>query len=239
MLASLCLGLAACASTPNQPPSLPHSQLGGADYDHVSRAVGVVLDRQLAPDNGAPRTLANIAQGTPPPWLGKNAQSGLWIGDLLGIHLEIDVGCSPACGPGVDGAHATFDIAGTLNLLIWQGTFDVTAETSITGLSTPVYSFDAGAKITLGSSFNAFGVTYSSQFAIDASSDLTGSTLTMVPISGRGTLALTYDRTRSDTGQVERWDFDVDASIAGTIASFTIDGIGYQIDLSTGIITRV
>jgi hypothetical protein len=232
--------LAACADpAPSEPPT-------EQDYDEVSRAMSTVLSRQLSPTDGMTRTSGEIALGRPPLWLGP-ANGGLWIGQLLGLHFELDVGCQDAaggrvvCGPTAHSSGASIDVGGQLSLLGWTGSFDVSADGHLTGLHTPLVTAEAGARFELASQFVEWfrPVTHEAHFSITLSSSLQIEAATAIAIAGGAHFEIDYERTRSDTGEVAHHEFVVDVSIANGFATYTLGGVTYRVDLRTGRIEEV
>lgn len=235
--------MAAAACTATEPPPEPPTE---QDYDEVSRAMAVVLERQMSPTNGLTRTSGEIALGRAPAWLGQ-ASGGLWIGNLLGLHFALDVGCDDAsgapvaCGPAAHASGASIEVGGQLSLLGWTGSFDVSAASRLSGLRASIVTAEASAEIELGSRFVEWfrPVTHEARFSISASSSLEVEAATAIAVAGRARFAIEYQRTRSDTGEVAHHEFAVDASIAGGFATYTLGGVTYRIDLRTGRIEEI
>jgi hypothetical protein len=216
------------------------------DHHEISRAMAVVLERQLSPTNGMARTSGEIALGRAPAWLGQ-ASGGLWLGELLGLHFALAVGCEDAgggrvaCGPGADAAGASIEVGGQLSLLGWTGSFDVSAEGRLSGLRAPVVTAELGAQLELGSRFVEWfrPVTHDARFSISASSRVDVDRATAIALAGGARFAIEYERTRSDTGEVARHALVIEVSIAAGFATFTLGHVTYRIDLRTGRIEEI
>lgn len=245
LLASLA-PLAACAGD-DDPPAQGAEDLGEQDKEEVARSVGAALSRSFSSDDGLAVTSIDVAGGAPPAWLSE-AEVGVYVGQLLGLTVDVDVACTDAggaamdvCGPSAAEAAIDASIEGELSLFGWTGSVGLSVGWQLSGLQEDEIRVEGSAAIELGSEFEDWfqPVTHTATFTISAEVAATVRRSDSLITSGSVELAIEYLRERSDEGTVASFEFTVDAVLEDGQASVTIGGLGFRIDLATGAATRM
>lgn len=238
--------LAACSGDVEAPPQ-DAEELGEQDKEEVARSVGAALSRSFSSEDGLAVTSIDVAAGAPPAWLSE-AEVGVYVGTLLGLTVDVDVACTDAdgaamdvCGPSAAEAAITANVEGELSLLGWTGSAGISIGWQLSGLQEEEVSVEGTAAIELGSEFEDWfqPVTHTATFTISAELAATVRRSDAVITSGSAELAIDYLRERSDEGAVAHFELTVDATLEDGVASLTIGGLGFRIDLSTGAATRM
>jgi hypothetical protein len=236
-------GLLPACAVEDHPPALGAEELSRADQDEVAAALAVTLHRELDATDGLVSTASRISLGELPPWL-RSSELGVHVGTLLGLDVEIEVACYDAggssmpCGPGAAAGEVLAEIDGHLALLIWTGSFGVTTSARIDGLQQDELRVATSAEIELGSQLN-FGVTHETSFSISAGGEVTVRKSDHLPIAGSAEFSISMMQSRSDVGEVGRWEFVVEAVISDGQATVRIGSATFRIDLLTGTAVRM
>lgn len=237
--------LAACSGD-DDPPAQGAEELGEQDKEEVARSVGAALGRSFSSEDGLAIASIDVASGVPPVWL-TEAEVGVYVGTLLGLTVDVDVACADAGGAAMDvcdasAAEASIDasVEGELSLLGWTGSLGLSIGWQLTGLQEAEVQVDGSASIELGSEFEDWfqPVVHTATFTISAEMAATVRRSDAAVVAGQVELSIDYERERSDEGTVAHFEFTVDASLEDGVASLTIGGLGFRIDLATGEATR-
>ncbi len=238
--------LAACSGDDDPPPQ-GAEELGEQDKEEVARSVGAALSRSFSSEDGLATTSIDVAAGVPPAWLSE-AEVGVYVGQLLGLTVDVDVACTDAggaamdvCGASTADAAITGNIEGELSLFGWTGSLGISIGWQLSGLPEDEVRVEGSAAIELGSEFEDWfqPVTHTATFTIGAEVRATVRRSDAVITSGSVELLIEYLRERSDEGAVAHFEFTVDASLEDGAASVTIGGLRFRIDLATGAATRM
>lgn len=238
--------LAACSGDVEAPPQ-DAEELGEQDKEEVARSVGAALSRSFSSEDGLAVTSIDVAAGVPPAWLSE-AEVGVYVGQLFGLTVDLDVACADAdgaamdvCGPSAAEAAITANIEGELSLFGWTGSVGISIGWQLSGLQEEQVRVEGSASIELGSEFEDWfqPVTHTATFTISAEVAATVRRSDAVVTSGSVELAIEYLRERSDEGAVTHFEFTVDGRLEDGAASLTIGGLGFRIDLSTGAAARM
>ncbi|HWM86364.1 MAG TPA: hypothetical protein VNO33_11015 [Kofleriaceae bacterium] len=231
----------------DEPEAQGADALGEQDKEEVARSLGVALSRSFSSSDGLARTSVDVALGAPPAWL-TEAEAGVYLGDLLGLQVDVDVSCvdvagdpMAACGPDADGAAITGNIEGQLSLLGWTGSLGISVGWELAGLQGDQVQVDGSASIELGSEFEDWfqPVTHQATFTIDAELSATLRHSDFTVVSGSAELAIEYVRARSDEGTQSRFEFTVEATVEDGEAVVTIGGVVFRIQLGDGAFIRL
>jgi hypothetical protein len=237
--AFLVCAASACMNDGDDGPVLGEADLEDQDVDHVSKALGAALSKNLGSQGGVTSASVDVALGAPPAWL-TSGEGGIMIGDLLGLHVAIEVTCldaagapMAACSPATNSAEVSADVTGSLSLFGWTGTFEVAVDWRLAGLQEAIATVDGTATIALGSEFRDWlrPVTHQATFTIEAGVEVSVRTSDRVPLSGSVGIELDYRRSRSDTGEVVHYEFPIEVSIEDGVARVIIGGSEVVIDL--------
>lgn len=237
------LSAAACAAQHDE-PVLGEEELGQQDREVIATALGATLAKEYDPENGVAQITTDVALGAPPVWLAP-VEGGVMVGSLLGLSWEVDGSCLDAlgapmvaCDGTTDQADFTVDVEGSISLFGWTGRLGVTVSSHAEGLQSAVVEVSGHTEVDLESQFDEWGrpITHLATFTISTAGSATIDRVSRVAIAGQGQVAITYERTRSDRGQVGYWELSIGASIADGIATVVIGGETFRIDLRTGAI---
>ena len=243
---AVALSTAACAQRSDD-PVLGEEELGEQDREVIATALGATLAKQYDPDNGVAQITTDVALGGAPAWL-TPAEGGVMIGTLLGLAWEVDGSCQgasgapmAACDGTTDRADFTVNLEGSISLFGWTGRLGVTVSSHAEGLQSALVTVAGQTEVELESQFDEWGrpVTHLATFTISTTGSATIDRVSRIAVAGQGEVALTYERTRSDQGQVGYWELSIGASIQDGVATVSIGGAGFQIDLRTGAVVRV